>query len=224
MTINGISILGRPGYGPQECELQASTKGKPLQSVKEFNVHDGRTTRIEFKPVEADTFRLLIFRVYEPYYPDQPRNAQVAELTLHGENRNWPGKTITRKPIKDFLDKIAVKELAWSCPETTYTLLDDPPQPGEEDTHIRDVVDLTKYMNEKGEFDWDAPPGKWQILRFGYSITGAQVSTSSKGWSGLVIDYLDPGCISHILESGCGAADGRRRALAGKKPEVFANR
>jgi hypothetical protein len=192
VTINGISILGRPGYGPQECELQASTKGQSLHSVKEFNVHDGRTTRIEFKPVEADTFRLLIPRVYEPYYPDQPRNAQVAELTLHGENQNWPGKTITRKPIKDFLDKIAVKELDWSCPVTTYLLMDDPPQPGEEDAHIRDVVDLSKYMNEKEEFNWAAPPGKWQILRFGYSLTGAQVSTSSKGWSGLVIDYLDP--------------------------------
>ena len=192
VTISGISILGRPGYGPQECELQASSNGRPLESVKEFNVHDGRTTRIEFKPVEADTFRLLISRVYEPYYPDQPRNAQIAEITLHGENQNWPEKKIERKPIRDLPLKIASKELAWSCPDGTPLLMDDPPEPGEEDTHIRDVVDLTKFMDAQGRLVWDAPEGKWEILRFGYTVTGAQVSTSSGDWKGLVIDYLDP--------------------------------
>ena len=174
VAINGISILGRPFYGPQECELMASTNGKPLESVKEFNVHDGRTARVGFKTVVADTFRLLITRVYEPYYPGQPRNAQVAEITLHGENQNWPEKQIERKPIRDLPLKIASKELAWSCPDATGLLTDDPPEPGEEDTHIRDVVDLSKYVDDQGRSAWEAPEGKWEILRFGYTVTGAK--------------------------------------------------
>jgi hypothetical protein len=192
VTISAISILGRPGYGPLDCELLCSTKGQTVQRFKELKVHDGRLTRIPIKPTEADTFRLVIDRAYDPYYPDQTRNAQIAEITLHGENQNWPEKKIERKPIRDLALKIASKELAWSCPDATPLLMDDPPEPGEEDAHIRDVIDLSKYMDSQGRFQWDAPEGRWEILRFGYSITGAQVSTSSGQWQGLVIDYLDP--------------------------------
>jgi len=34
------------------------------------------------------------------------------------------------------------------------------------------------------------PEGDWTVLRFGYTVTGAQVSTSSGDWQGLVIDYM----------------------------------
>ncbi|MGA2798470.1 MAG: glycosyl hydrolase, partial [Thermoguttaceae bacterium] len=102
------------------------------------------------------------------------------------------GKKIQRKPIRDLPLKIASKELAWSCPDCTPLLMDDPPEPGEENAHIRDVLDLTKFMDDQGRLVWDAPQGKWEILRFGYTVTGAQVSTSSGDWKGLAIDYLDP--------------------------------
>ncbi|MGD0516774.1 MAG: glycosyl hydrolase [Thermoguttaceae bacterium] len=102
------------------------------------------------------------------------------------------GKKIERKPIRDLALKIASQELAWSCPDGTPLLMDEPPVSGEEDTHIGEVVDLTKYLDQEGRFVWDAPEGKWEILRFGYTITGAQLSTSSGNWQGLAIDYLDP--------------------------------
>ncbi len=111
VSINAISILGRPGYGPLECELQCSTKGQAVQSIKELKVHDGRTTRIALKPTEADTFRLVISRAYDPYYPDQTRNAQIAEITLHGENQNWPEKKTQRKPIRDLPLKICFQRI-----------------------------------------------------------------------------------------------------------------
>ena len=34
------------------------------------------------------------------------------------------------------------------------------------------VIDITKYMNEVGELNWDAPEGQWTILRFGHTTTG----------------------------------------------------
>jgi hypothetical protein len=109
-----------------------------------------------------------------------------------GDINNLSGKQIEQKPIRDLPLKIASKELAWSCPDTTPLLMDDLPVPGEEDVRINDVIDLTKYMDDEGRFVWDAPVGKWEIIRFGYTITGAKVSTSSGDWKGLVIDYLNP--------------------------------
>ena len=47
-------------------------------------------------------------------------------------------------------------------------------------------------MDSDGRLKWKAPPGEWEVLRFGYTITGAKVTTSSDRWKGLVIDYLDP--------------------------------
>ena len=38
---------------------------------------------------------------------------------------------------------------------------------------------------------WDVPAGEWEILRIGYTATGARVSTSSDSWPGLAIDYMD---------------------------------
>ena len=36
---------------------------------------------------------------------------------------------------------------------------------------------------------WEAPAGKWEILRVGYTTNGAKISTSSGAWQGLAIDY-----------------------------------
>jgi hypothetical protein len=36
------------------------------------------------------------------------------------------------------------------------------------------VIDLTSKMDKDGTLHWDVPPGKWTIMRFGYSLTGAK--------------------------------------------------
>ena len=35
------------------------------------------------------------------------------------------------------------------------------------------VIDITRYMNEQGELNWEAPEGAWTILRFGHTTTGS---------------------------------------------------
>lgn len=54
-----------------------------------------------------------------------------------------------------------------------------------------DVIVLTEQVTD-GQLRWDAPAGKWLVLRFGYTLSGAKVSTSSDNWKGWAIDYLDP--------------------------------
>ncbi len=57
--------------------------------------------------------------------------------------------------------------------------------------HLTEVLDLTNKMDSHGRLRWQAPAGQWKVLRFGYTITDARVSTHSEGWSGRAIDYLD---------------------------------
>ena len=54
-----------------------------------------------------------------------------------------------------------------------------------------DVVDLTSKMRPDGRLDWTPPAGRWIVLRFGYSLTGARNSPASPEATGLEVDKLD---------------------------------
>ncbi|WP_442481928.1 glycosyl hydrolase [Aeoliella sp. SH292] len=62
------------------------------------------------------------------------------------------------------------------------------------------IQDLTDKLGAHGQLEWDAPPGRWLILRFGYTPSGAHVSTSSDNWKGLAIDYLDAGAFEQYCD------------------------
>lgn len=100
-----------------------------------------------------------------------------------------PTHTVTnRPPIRDLPDKAATREVGWSVPETRHLLTDVAASAHEEDATLAEVINLNKYVNE-GMLDWNAPAGNWTVIRFGYSTTSAEVSTSSGQWKGRVIDY-----------------------------------
>ena len=100
-----------------------------------------------------------------------------------------PTKTFSNRPkIRDFENKAATREVGWSVPETRPLLTDTASTIGEEDAKLEQVVNLSNEV-KNGVLTWDAPAGDWTILRFGYTPTGRDVSTSSGKWQGLVIDY-----------------------------------
>ncbi|MDR1880521.1 MAG: glycoside hydrolase family 2, partial [Tannerellaceae bacterium] len=53
-----------------------------------------------------------------------------------------------------------------------------------------DVTDISEYVDGDGRLKWEAPPGRYAILRFGHTGTGVSVSTHSPGAGGLAIDYM----------------------------------
>lgn len=103
----------------------------------------------------------------------------------------FPAKPQTdRQPIRDLPLKAAFKESGFSAPDTRSLLTDLPDQPGEEDTTLPEILVLNDRMGQDGTLQWYFPAGEWVILRFGYTTSGAQVSTSSGKWKGRVIDYM----------------------------------
>lgn len=55
---------------------------------------------------------------------------------------------------------------------------------------LKDVIDISRYVDSAGNIHWQVPQGAYSILWFGYTCTGAVVSTSSPGGEGLAIDYM----------------------------------
>jgi alpha-L-rhamnosidase len=96
------------------------------------------------------------------------------------------------QPIRNLREKCAFSELGGSASDCTPLLFDIPGTDGEEDIATADdVIDISDKLDASGKLRWDAPPGEWMILRFGYTSNGARVSTSSGNWQGPVLDYMD---------------------------------
>lgn len=96
-----------------------------------------------------------------------------------------------RHSIRLLRQKAAFQEVfPFSMPETAQLLDDYPAVPNEADTRVEEVQDVTG-QTQGGSLNCEIPAGTWEILRVGYTDSGATVSTSSGKWQGLAIDYLD---------------------------------
>ena len=63
------------------------------------------------------------------------------------------------------------------------------------------VVDLTDRMAADGQLNWAPPPGRWKILRLGYSLLGTTNHPTTKEASGLEVDKLDGAAVRRYLET-----------------------
>ena len=62
-----------------------------------------------------------------------------------------------------------------------------------------DVVDITSHMHADGTLDWDVPPGRWTILRFGHSLTGAKNRPAVPAALGYEVDKLSRAHVEQYL-------------------------
>jgi hypothetical protein len=93
--------------------------------------------------------------------------------------------------------------LANSAPETAQFLLEDKSSalPAKE-PKLSQVLDITSHFSSNGVLSWEAPPGRWRILRFGYTLADSRrVSTHSDGWDGYALDVLDEGALRRYWDA-----------------------
>ena len=62
---------------------------------------------------------------------------------------------------------------------------------------LRGVVDLTAKLTPEGTLNWDAPPGEWEVLRFGYTPTGAINHPAPQEGQGLECDKMSKTALDH---------------------------
>ena len=91
-----------------------------------------------------------------------------------------------------------------------YESVPTPPVPADASIPGAGVIDLTSKMNADGTLDWEVPPGRWTILRFGYSLTGAKNRPAVPAGLGYEVDKLSR---KHLEEYLRGYTDPLARAL-----------
>ncbi|MGV8134038.1 MAG: glycosyl hydrolase [Mangrovibacterium sp.] len=63
----------------------------------------------------------------------------------------------------------------------------------------KQIIDLTAHVTD-GHLDWEAPAGKWSIIRYVCSNTGQSLIVPSPKSNGLFIDFLDPEATKRHLQ------------------------
>ncbi len=175
------------------ASVEASDDGKafrPITTYKEQRGHQG--------PKNESEIAVPLGAVSGPYirlglqFTGQPAEATVpvAEISLTDEA---------------LLASYARKQLGETSPHTkipedAYMWETQPaPTTGTAITSA-DVIDLSDRMDANGHLVWDAPPGRWTILRTGMIPIGTQCAPCSPESRGLEIDKMNREHASAIFE------------------------
>ena len=195
-----VKIAGRPGYGPRECELQASSDGTNFQSGRRFSLADGEPATVTVDDAKAAFVRIVVLAAYDSGSPDSPRNVQIGELSFFCKDH--PLSVMPHQPIQNWAQKAMYSPLSFSAPDSAPLFQELPAAAGEADTQATEVLDLTAKLSKDGVLHWDVPAGSWRILRFGSTIGDhSHVSTCSDGWQGYALDVLDAGAFNRYWDA-----------------------
>jgi hypothetical protein len=196
-------IWYRPDSGQ---ELQASDDGVVFRDIANVPVFGSYVNTIGFPAVTARFFRMTFKTMPEPasqpFASSPPGTApiQLAELVLHTDPR---------------LNK--AEEKAGFYPLADLYSLATEPVPASDAIARADVIDLTSRMHADGTLDWTPPPGRWVVLRFGYSLLGVPNHPASPEATGLEVDKLSATAVKAYFENYLGQYKAAVGRLMGKR-------
>ncbi len=191
-TVSGAQHLPQEDFygGPKNRYLQVSDDGINFKTIAQVSGSVVPHNTVAFEPTTAKYWRLA----FKPFKQDVdpmmamfgmgaggPQNADVAEFNLFNTDR-----------IDQFEDKAGFdpwRELPTMTAGNTDAIA------------LTDIIDLTNKMDPDGNLQWDAPPGKWTIIRLGYSLTGRENHPASPEATGLEVDKLDKEAVKRYINT-----------------------
>jgi ribosomal protein L30E len=195
-TVKSITIVGGGDKGP--WHINGELKDNRSLEVSDDGEHFNRVTYIPAGDIVQQTITIpattaRFFRITfknPPLFPnsDDDKEAQkaiagtdVAEIDLH---------TVFR------VNRIEEKA-AFSATADLYAFA----TPASDDViDTANEIDLSGKMNEDGTLNWTPSAGNWNIVRFGYSLTGAHNEPASPEATGLEVDKLNPKSVKTYYE------------------------
>jgi hypothetical protein len=194
MTISGANHIPLEDFngGPKNRSLQVSDDGIHFKSITTFSGSIVPMNTVSFEPTTAKYWRL----VYKPFLAPanamlsmfgmgaatKPEGVDVAEFVLHNTSR-----------ISEFADKAGFDPWKEKPLEKYLTAADA--------IATKDVVDISAFMDKNGILQWNAPTGRWAILRLGYSLTGRENHPASPEATGLEVDKLDKEAVRKYINT-----------------------
>jgi hypothetical protein len=140
----------------------------PVNKCMNINVPEGSLKTLRFK---LDTVL---------------KNESFGPITLTEFNLLYKGKSLYQSDIPAHLPKIV---MAKANRMSDYEKKTD--SKAKTMVKVKDVINISKYMDNNGLLTWKAPKGNWKIIRFGYTTTGATNYPATKAGRGLECNKMD---------------------------------
>lgn len=188
------------GITAPEKALEASDDGQTWRTVAKLPTGDSPETTIAIPAATAKYFRVTFLRGPAPQIPawakdldpksfgihvgPAPTQYEIAELVLH------PGARVDH-----------FEEKAAFVPTPDLYKYATPEVDSNDAVKTSDVVDITSKMHPDGTLDWTPPPGRWVVLRFGYSLLGITNHPATAEATGLEVDKLNGQDVHKYMEN-----------------------
>ncbi len=197
---------GETGDGP---EIEVSDDGVTYHALARFPTSGAVQHTMAFQPVTTRFVRLTFVEKkpaamalgdidmseFAGGAAAGPPMRSIAEFAVHAAPR-----------VNRFEEKAAFAPLADLYSAATPEVAKGAAIP------VTDVVDLTGKMAKDGTLDWTPPPGRWTVLRMGYSLTGITNHPASPEATGPEVDKLNKADVSayftHYLDNYQSATQG----------------
>lgn len=204
-TVRSLVVaLTRPGVFDvaPSARIEASDDGTSFRPVVDVALSTFSQSTLSFAPVTARSFRI----VFSP-------PTDIGTLWRRIANLAAPGIASTRyehaPPVQDVhLQRLALlpdarvnrfeDKAGFAAAPDYYALDTAPPGPGSV-VASGDVIDLTAKLGPGGRLDWTPPPGRWTLLRLGYSLTGAVNAPAPAEATGYEVDKLDVHAVADYM-------------------------
>jgi hypothetical protein len=185
----GDDYFARGGSPDSGQTVEASDDGASFRVVATIPKGGSPQHTISFAPVTAKYFRVSFATAAAPARAGGTARSQrtpdiaLAELELHADPR------VNRFEEKAaFTPMLDVYGLATPAEVSAGAI----PKAG--------VIDLTGKMRADGTLDWTPPPGRWVVLRMGYSLLGITNHPATKEATGLEVDKLNARYVKNYME------------------------
>ncbi|TNF42872.1 MAG: glycosyl hydrolase, partial [Bacteroidetes bacterium] len=186
----GIKIL--LGAGPGWCG-SGGPWVKPEESMKhlvfsETEIQGGRKVEVDLPVPEqrSTTWHQMSDHYYEDVAVYAIPNSVIPVIGDINEKALYERDPYSSKPnVKPFLPSLA----SYDEPESSRIL--EPSQ----------IINLSEYLQENGRLIWDAPAGKWTIIRMGKRVTGASSRPAPEPAIGLESNKMDTLAFSNHLKN-----------------------
>lgn len=170
-------LMVMPFDGPAEGELQVSEDGKDYHRVCEFTMKLRENKILDFPETTGTWFRLVIRRAFGA-------DMDLAEFQLLRKGDIH----FTRHGIK-WWDYKSANRAWWGWPPNPYEALEEIFTGNTTgDFSSGDVLDLTSHLQSDGRLDWQAPEGRWTVLRFGWTPLAEPARMGSGGYEADVLN------------------------------------
>jgi hypothetical protein len=187
-------------YPAGECsgwgELQAKVNGEFVTVVK-YPLRSTVSPFIGFTPFAPVVvgFDKATSDEYRIVFRQTGSNLAVGKIVLS------PTAVLDKYPEKTLAVMYQGANPPWT--EYKWTSALDVPAANDSETAIvpAKVIDVTDKMQPDGTLVWDAPEGKWLVLRMGMLPNGVLVAPVSPEGNGYEMDKLNPEFIPHHFDS-----------------------